>query len=126
MKREQAILVIDDEEAVREAVADILALEGLPVLKAHDGESGIALYTERQAEIGLIILDLSMPGLSGQETLARLQAINPDVTVLLSSGYSAYEVTDQLIDLHVTDFLQKPYNALHLINTVQTYLKIDD
>ena len=122
MKQKRTILVIDDEKAVREAVADILELEGLSVLTAHNGESGVALYKEQQADIGMIILDLSMPGLTGQETLARLQAINPDVVILISSGYSGYEVTDMFADLNVTGLLQKPYNALHLINTVRKYL----
>ena len=69
MTANKMILVIDDEEAVREAVTDILDLEGLLVITAANGESGVALYQSRQEEVALVILDLSMPGLSGQETL---------------------------------------------------------
>ncbi len=122
MAQKQAVLVIDDEIAVREAVADILDLEDLPVLAAPDGEAGVALYAQRKAEIALVILDLSMPGLSGQETLRRLKEINPDVKVLLSSGYTKEEVTGLFVDLGVTSFLQKPYNALRLIETVRKHI----
>ncbi len=122
MKQKQYILVIDDEEAVREAVTDILDLEDLPVLAANSGEEGVALYAQHHDEVGLVILDLSMPGLSGQQTLLRLKEINPDVQVLLSSGYSRQEVNGFFADLGVTGFLQKPYNALRLLEIVKSHL----
>ncbi|MCA9958415.1 MAG: response regulator [Chloroflexota bacterium] len=125
MQDDNVILVIDDEEAVREAVTDILDLEGWPVLTAESGEVGIDLYRTHQAEVALVILDLSMPGLSGQETLVQLQAVNPEVKVLLSSGYSEVEVSGRFARLGVAGFLQKPYNALRLIKTVQQHLTKD-
>lgn len=123
MQNNNVILVIDDEEAVREAVTDILDLEGWPVLAAESGEVGVELYRTHQAKIALVILDLSMPGLSGQETLVALQAVNPVVKVLLSSGYSEIEVSGRFAKLGVAGFLQKPYNAMRLINTVHQHLK---
>lgn len=122
MMQKPTVLVIDDEEAVREAVTDILDLESLSVLAASDGEQGVALFAQRQAEIGLIILDMSMPGLTGHETLRRLKDIDPEIPVLLSSGYSREEVTHSYADLGVTDFLPKPYDALSLIDVVNQYL----
>lgn len=122
MQSNKLILVIDDEEAVREAVTDILDLEGWPVLTAENGEIGVQTYHSHRSSIALVILDLSMPGLSGQETLVHLQAINPHVKVLLSSGYSETEVSGRFANLGVAGFLQKPYNALHLINTVHKHL----
>lgn len=122
MAQKQFVLVIDDEEAVREAVTDILDLESLPVLTASDGETGVALFAQRHAEISLVILDLSMPGLSGQETLSQLKEIDSEVQVLLSSGYTKEEVTGLLNNLSVAGFLQKPYNALRLIGIVQAHL----
>ncbi len=122
MKQKQYILVIDDEEAVREAVTDILDLEDLPVLTAKSGEEGVALYAQYRDEVALVILDLSMPGLSGQQTLLRLQEINPTVQVLLSSGYSRQEVNGLSPNLGVAGFLQKPYNALRLIEIVKSHL----
>ena len=77
----QLILVIDDEEPVRLAVTDILAECDLAVITAEDGESGVALYRERQAEIQLVLLDLSMPGQSGEETLEQLRALEHGVRI---------------------------------------------
>jgi FixJ family two-component response regulator len=63
-----------------------------------------------------------MPGLSGEETLLRLQQIKPDVPVLLSSGYSQREINKRLMNVEVAGFLQKPYNASRLLETVGQYL----
>ncbi|KAA3658414.1 MAG: PAS domain-containing sensor histidine kinase, partial [Chloroflexi bacterium] len=117
------ILVIDDEESVREAVSDILIGEGLEVITAANGEEGLALYVEHQAEIQLVLLDLSMPGLSGAETAVKLQQMNPDVLILLSSGYHQSEVAHKFTNLKVAGFLQKPYDATRLVKTIQRYLK---
>lgn len=115
------ILVIDDEPAVREAVTDILELEDCRVITAKSGEEGIRRYQEED-EIHLVILDLSMPQMGGEETLRHLQEIDPNVRVLLSSGYSENELSGRFDRYNVAGFLQKPYNALHLIETVRAYL----
>lgn len=122
MAQKRVILVIDDEEAVREAITDILDLEEIPVLTAPDGETGKALFAQRQDEIALVVLDLTMPGLSGEETLRQLKEIDPELKVLLSSGYTRAEVADLFAELGVAGFLQKPYNALRLIDAVKDYL----
>lgn len=120
-KSKATILVIDDEPAVREAVTDILELENCRVLTAKSGEEGLDLYREEE-EIHLVILDLSMPQMGGEETLHRLQKMDPNVVVLLSSGYSENELSNRFDKYNVAGFLQKPYNAMHLIETVRAYL----
>ena len=116
---QQLVLVIDDELPVRDAVTDILDLEGLPVLTAPDGRSGIDLYRQRQADIGLILLDLSMPGLNGEETFRELRQINAHVRVLLSSGYSRDEVAARFAGQREVGFIQKPYDAEQLVAVVK-------
>jgi signal transduction histidine kinase/ActR/RegA family two-component response regulator len=113
------VLVIDDEEPVREAVSDILGEEGIETLQAEDGRSGLELYQAHLLEIGLVILDLSMPGMSGQETFRELRQLNSAVPVLLSSGYSREEVARSFGDEGVASFLQKPYSIADLIRKVQ-------
>jgi DNA-binding response OmpR family regulator len=81
------------------------------------------LYRERKSEIGLIILDLSMPGLSGYETFVKLREINTAVNIILSSGYSEEEVHRQFAGEQVTDFLSKPYDVDLLINKVRHHLR---
>ncbi len=119
---QQLVLVIDDEEPVRDAVTDILELEGLAVLTAPDGRVGIELYRQRQAEIRLILLDLSMPGLNGEETLRELRQTDAHVRVLLSSGYSHAEVAARFAGQSEVGFIQKPYDAEQLVREVKRCL----
>ena len=116
------VLVIDDEAPVREAVADILEIEGVPVIGAATGAAGIELYRDRAAEIGLVLLDLSMPGMTGDETLRRLREIDPGIPVILSSGYSEAEATRRFTGLGLVGFIQKPYDAASLVEVVREHL----
>jgi DNA-binding NtrC family response regulator len=121
--KKHLVLVIDDEEAVREAVTDILEFEGLDVVTAVDGEHGIAQFQRHLDSIDLILLDLSMPGLSGAETFRQLKEIDPDVKVILSSGYDEAEATRLFVGKGLAGFLQKPYNLTSLIDKVNEYLR---
>lgn len=116
------VLVIDDEASVREAVKDILEMEGLQVIAADDGAMGVQQYRDRAGEIELILLDLSMPNLGGEETFRQLRQINPDVRVILSSGYNQVEATRRFAGKGITGFLQKPYNATTLTQTIRRHL----
>jgi PAS domain S-box-containing protein len=118
----QKVLVIDDEEAVRIAAQDILALEGITAFTAVDGPDGIELFKAHHEEIGLIILDLSMPGMRGDETLQRLREIDPGARVLLSSGYNASEAQRGIPAESLAGYLQKPYKVDHLIAEVKRHL----
>jgi len=116
------VLVIDDEQPVREAVSDILDLEGIVVLAAASGQEGIELYRQNQDDIKLILLDMSMPGMDGEQTLRHLRKISADVFVILSSGYTETAISQRMLDGGVTGFLQKPFDMAGLINTVRLYL----
>jgi PAS domain S-box-containing protein len=123
-KQQCRVLVIDDEEPVREAVKDILELEGIQVLTAANGRTGLDLFQERRSEIDLILLDLSMPGLSGEETLTQLRQIDHSVRVILSSGYNKQDVLPRLEAPELAGFMQKPYTANELVNKVRAYLPV--
>ncbi len=114
-----AVLVIDDESPVREAVSDILALVNVPVLAAPDGDTGLALFRERRDEVMCVLLDLSMPGLSGAETFSGLQALDDRVPIILSSGYSQAEVTARFGAMQPAAFIQKPYRLEALLSTIR-------
>ncbi len=116
------VLVIDDEAGVREAAADILDMVDIPVLTAQDGPAGLQVYRNRMADIGLVLLDLSMPIMSGEETLHALRQIDPQVQVVLSSGYDENEVSRRFRELELAGFLQKPYNLTKLIETVKRHM----
>ncbi len=114
------VLVIDDELFVREAASDILTLHEIDVLLANNGQMGVEVFVEHQNKIALVLLDLSMPGLSGEETLSLLREKDEEVKVILTSGYSKSEMMDGLHG--AIDFLQKPYNLEQLVTKVKLYL----
>ena len=116
------ILVIDDEEPVREAVKDILELVKIDVLQAENGQTGINIYQQHSEKIELVLLDLSMPGMSGEETFHALRSLNPDLRVLLSSGFNETEVISRLDGQNISGFIQKPYTLDTLIDKVQQHL----
>ncbi|MBK8988525.1 MAG: PAS domain S-box protein [Chloroflexi bacterium] len=117
-----SVLVIDDEALVREAVVDILELRQVRVIEAENGRAGLDAFRENQKSVRLIILDLSMPGMSGEETFHALRQCNPRVKIILSSGYSQTEIGKRFTSLAATAFLQKPYSAAELLQVVEMYL----
>ena len=107
----KSILVIDDEAAVRHAVSDILTDRGYAVMTAAGGKEGIATYQAQRAAIGVVLLDMKMPGMSGQETYDVLREMDPALNIIFTSGYSETEITIPPTDIYHTAFLPKPYNA---------------
>ena len=119
---EGTILVIDDEETIRVTASMMLQRMGFSTLLASDGERGVQLFREHQQEIRAVLLDMTMPGLNGRETLIRLRTITPDVTVILSSGYSEQEAASQFAGQGLNGFVQKPYSLQTLRQKMQSYL----
>lgn len=120
----ETILVIDDEEWVREAVQDILTIEGFHVYAAADGQAGLNLFRHHQNSIHLVLLDLAMPGLSGQQTYQALRALDPQVKIVLSSGYDESDVAAMLARDPLTRFLQKPYDLAQLTQHLSFLLQL--
>jgi CheY-like chemotaxis protein len=116
------ILLVDDEELVRRTAATTLAHRGYTILEAGNGQDAIELFQRNSSRIALVILDLSMPVMSGEECLSRLTSIKPDVPVLLSSGFSETEAARRFQSAGVASYLQKPYTAQHLAELVKTTL----
>ena len=116
------ILVIDDEACIRDTVSDILSMAGYEVSTAEDGLHGLQVYHQHAEDIGLVMLDLSMPGLDGAETFGRLRQLNPHLPVIISSGY--YESGFQLAadPGNHTQFLPKPYTMGTLLQRVNSFL----
>jgi PAS domain S-box-containing protein len=113
--RRLRVLLIDDEEVVREMVREVLEHEGLEVVAAGDGERGLEFMAERGDSIDAVLLDLSMPGLSGQDTFARLTKGHPEVPVILSSGYDHAEAMRRFENQAPAGFIQKPYRPGELL-----------
>ena len=119
---DRSILVIDDEPNILDVISEILALQGARVIRASGGLEGLDTFKRLSTEIHLIILDLSMPDISGSETLLRLRLMDRDVPIIISSGYSDSDTAGQFIATHGVTFLPKPYRHAELIETVSTAL----
>lgn len=120
--QQNTVLIIDDERQVREAMRDILDLQEIPTLTAASGQEGIDQFTAHQDKIGLIILDLSMPGMSGIEAFSALRGVNPAIKIILSSGYTEAEILDKMAGTQPTGFLQKPYRLEKVLQVVENHL----
>ena len=120
---ENLILVIDDEVSVCETVADMLELSGYSVTTAFDGQAGIKTFRQRKDQINVILLDLTMPGLSGEETFRQLRAIDPSVHVIISSGHSQNKISAVFGNEKHIEFLPKPYNFQALERVIRQCLR---
>ena len=115
------ILFVNDEEGIREAAQFLLEQEGFSVTTAKDGMNAIEIFKREWRKINLVVLDLNMPELSGKEVLDNLFIVNPDVRVLISTGYIT---PDERVGLRgVVEVIEKPFDFDQLIEKVRLGLE---
>ena len=117
------ILVIDDEEIVRRTAKAALEHFGYSVILSENGKQGLELLSRDGKGVRLVVLDMTMPVMSGEETLQHIRKLRPDLPVLLTSGFDESEVAQTFADRGLAGFLQKPYSAAHLAEQVKMALK---
>ncbi len=120
---EGTVLVVDDDETVRTVARMALERVGFTIIEAEDGRAGVTAYKARAADIRLVLLDLTMPHMGGEEALRELRAMAPDLSVVLMSGYNSQEVTTQFVGHGLAGFLQKPFRIPLLLSTVREILE---
>ena len=118
------VLLVDDEEMVRRIANAALDQLGYRVIEASNGVEAVDLFRRRRYDIDLVILDLTMPLMTGEETLRKLRAIDPDVTVILSSGFNETDATRHFEGRGLAGFLQKPYTLTRLSERLQAALRV--
>jgi len=121
----ETILLVDDEEQILEVSKDMLKVLGYTVHTANSGKKAIAIYRAHKDGIDMVILDMIMPDLSGGETYDQLKKINPDVKVLLSSGYSIDSQASEILKRGCDGFIQKPFDLKGLSQNLRTILAHD-
>jgi len=115
----ETVLFVDDEAVLRAAASDMLEAMGYTVITACDGLDALERYAQYGDRIDFIILDLTMPRMGGKACLQALYNINPDVRVILSSGYSMDMISSQLGDHMPAAMLQKPYSVTELEHSIR-------
>ena len=116
------VLIIDDESFVRAVAKGMLEAMGFTALAAEDGAEGLRSYRENRERVVLVILDLTMPRMDGEETLRRLRALDPGVRVIMTSGYSEQEATGRFAGDSVVGYIQKPFTLDDLTAQVRAAL----
>ena len=117
------ILIVDDEEAVRELLEEVIPRYGMSVVTAKDGREAVERFREHASEIAAVLLDLTLPEVGGVEAFLGIRRIRPDARVILSSGYSEVDFADRLAGQEVNGFLHKPYQPEELIEKLRQALE---
>ncbi len=118
----ETVLLVDDEDFVRELGARILTKHGYTVLQATNGREALDLFKKESSQISLVILDLIMPEMGGTECLKKLLKIDPQVKVLVASGYSADASVKKMIQIGAKGFVSKPFRVKDLLRGVRKVL----
>ena len=114
----ETLLVIEDEERVRLRLVSMLERYGYSALMGADGAEGLEVFRQERDRIDLVVLDLSLPRLSGQEVLPRLRELNPELPVIISTGFASHSAES----LKVQALLKKPYRLVQALQTIRKVL----
>ncbi|HEX7928847.1 MAG TPA: PAS domain S-box protein, partial [bacterium] len=112
-------LVVDDEDSVREVALRMMEALGYTTLAAKDGREAVELYRQNAGRVSLVLLDLTMPHMDGEETFRAIRAVNSSATVVLMSGFTEMESLDRFKDTGLAAFLQKPFSLDSLRSILQ-------
>jgi CheY-like chemotaxis protein len=119
----ELVLLVDDEDAVRDIIKHTLEAFGYRVLAARDGAEATALYPLHQSEIAVVITDMMMPVMDGPETIRVLLGINPQVRIIAASGMGTQSMVAKTLAAGVRQFLPKPYTAETLLQGLRLVLR---
>jgi len=118
----ETILLVDDEDMIIDVGQDMLRAAGYEVLLARNGKEAIEVYEKNKDKVALVILDMIMPDMGGGEAYDRMKEINPDIKVLLSSGYSINGQASEILDRGCDGFIQKPFNMSQVSQRIREIL----
>jgi two-component system, cell cycle sensor histidine kinase and response regulator CckA len=118
------VLLIDDEEVIREIGGEMLQSMGIPCIIAENGETGIRLYKENRQDVGLVILDVEMPGISGDKVYDILKELNPDLRILVASGYAKNHLETNYFKrkLDSSMYMPKPFQMSQLTCKLKSFM----
>ena len=118
----ECILLVEDEQTVREVAEYVLRRCGYRVLLAEDGERALNLLRERGGEIDLVVLDLIMPGMGGRRCLEEMLALDPGMRIVVASGYSVDGPPKAFLEAGAREFVKKPYDVKYLTRIIRKVL----
>jgi len=122
IKGDGSILLVDDEEIVLDVGVQLLKVLGYTVLEAKGGREAVEIYRENKDKINMVLLDMVMPDMGGGEVYDKMKEINPDIKVLLSSGYSIDGRAEEILKRGCNGFIQKPFNMKGISEKIREIL----
>ncbi len=118
----ELILLVDDEEDIRNLASRVLERQGYSILTASSGEEALTIYAQKFQEIGLVILDIGMPGMGGYNCLKEIMRTNASAKIVVASGYSVDGLVKEALEAGAAGYIGKPYNLTFLLDTVRNVL----
>jgi len=125
LKGTETVLLVDDENVITDVGQILLEKLGYKTLIARSGKETVKIYKKNKDKIDVVILDMIMPDMGGGETYNRLKEINPDIKVLLSSGYSLNDQATEILEQGCNGFIHKPYRSRELSQKIREILDKD-
>ena len=126
LKGTETVLLVDDEDMIIEVGEQMLKKLGYEVLTARSAKEALDIYTAKKDQIDMVILDIIMPDMGGSKVYDRLKEINPEIKVLLSSGYSINGLVSEILNRGCNGFIQKPFNMWQLSRKIREILEIKE
>ena len=117
--------MVEDEEELRLAVSKMLRKRGFSVVDASDGNAGVKLFRANEREIDVVLLDLTLPGMTGREVLEEMRGLRPDLKVIVTTAYSQATALKTLGGHQAWFYIRKPYRAAELTDLLQTVTRRD-
>ena len=120
---DRLVLVVDDEEIIRRTAKSMLERQGYTVVLAENGQEGVELFSALGERVSAVLLDMTMPVMSGMEAIGRLKDIDPTAKVILSSGNAEAEVLRKFKGTGLSGYIQKPYSSRMLAEKIKQILE---
>ena len=119
---DETILLVDDEENILDIGKEMLERHGYVTITARNGEEAIDLYKRDGSRIDLVILDIGMPGMGGQKCLRELMGIDPEVKIIIASGYSVSKTAKEILEAGTVNYIDKPYRSTDMMKMIRETL----
>ncbi|MCZ6776852.1 MAG: PAS domain S-box protein, partial [Ignavibacteria bacterium] len=119
---DETILVIEDEETLRDLVRETLTRAGYTVIEAKDGEEALSLYRETKQSVSLVLSDIGLPKMSGEQVLKGLKKVNQEVKVIISTGFIREDKKAELLKEGALSVIHKPYSSLEMLRSIREAL----
>jgi DNA-binding response OmpR family regulator len=117
------VLIVEDEQELRNLFAILLEMEGFTVLQANDGKQGLDLLQQHAGEVRLMITDLNLPRVAGMDLISQARSLNPSIKIVGTSGLSGAAVQEMVIKAGADDFIAKPFQPSEAIAKLKAMLE---